>query len=95
MIKEFTLGATKWKVNEVEKFESHTYLGECSIGQTSITISKTWCGQKVSKQSKEQTIYHEALHAMLDTLGYYKLSQDEKLVQGLSVLIEQFEKTKQ
>jgi hypothetical protein len=94
MIKEFTLGATKWKVKEVDELISHTDLGECNIAITQITISKNWKGEKVSKECKETTVYHEALHAMLDTLGYYKLSHDEKFVQSLSVLMQQFEQTK-
>lgn len=94
MIKEFTLGATKWDVKEIDKFKSTTQLGECSIGQTKITLSKTWDNEKVSEQSKESTLYHEVTHAMLDTLGYHDLSRDELLVQGLSTLIHQFEQTK-
>jgi len=94
MIKQFTLGATKWTVVEVEKFDSSTQMGECSLGETKISISKTWSNQNVSKQSKESTLYHEATHAMLDTLGYHDLSRDELLVQGLSTLMQQFEQTK-
>ncbi len=94
MIKEFTLGATKWDVEEVDKLNSTTQLGECSLGQSKISISKTWANEKVSDQSKEATLYHEVTHAILDTLGYHEHSNDELLVQGLATLFQQFEKTK-
>lgn len=94
MIKEFTLGATKWTVEEIEQFKSSSQLGESLMGETKINISKTWCNEKVSDQSKDATLYHEVVHAMLDSLAYYELSQNEKLVQGLSVLMKQFEETK-
>jgi len=94
MIKEFTLGAVKWDVLEVEQFESPSKMGESLLGKTEISISKTWCNEIASEQSKEATLYHEVLHAMLDTLGYYDISKDELLVQGLATLIQQFEQTK-
>lgn len=81
MIKEFTLGAVNWTIEETEKFKSTTQLGECSFGQTKITLSKTWDNEKVSEAQKEATLYHEVTHAMLDTLGYHDLSRDELLVQ--------------
>jgi hypothetical protein len=94
MISKFTLGATEWSVEEVEKFDSTTQLGESSIGETKIRISKTWSNTLVSEQSKEATIYHEVVHAILDTLGEFDLSQKEEFVQKFSVLMHQFEKTK-
>lgn len=94
MIKEFTLGATKWKVEEVDKLRNSKVMGLSSLGETKIFISKSWQGEVVSRASKETTLYHEVLHAILDTLGQHTLSEDEVLVQGLALLVEQFEKTK-
>jgi ssRNA-specific RNase YbeY (16S rRNA maturation enzyme) len=94
MIKQFMLGATKWDVEEVECFEDSTKMGDSLLGQTRIRVSKTWEGEKTSKQSKEATLYHEVVHSILDTLGYEEISRDEILVQGLATLMQQFEQTK-
>ena len=94
MIKEFTLGASVWKVEEVEELRNSEVMGLSSLGETKIFISNTWQGDKMSKASKEATLYHEVVHAILDSLGQHKLSKDEILVQGIALLMEQFEKSK-
>ena len=45
--KKFTLGAVEWTVEEVEKLNTPTQLGECSLGETKISISNTWAGKTV------------------------------------------------
>lgn len=41
----------------------------------------------------QQTFWHEAMHASLVSLGYEKLSENEKLVEGLAQCIHQIIKT--
>jgi len=38
---------------------------------------------------RQQVFMHEATHAILDTAGYYELSEDEPLVDRLSHLLQQ------
>jgi hypothetical protein len=38
---------------------------------------------------RQQVFLHEATHAILDTAGYYELSEDEPLVDRLSHLLQQ------
>jgi len=42
----------------------------------------------------DQTLYHEVIHSILDTMGEYELSKNETFVQNFSVLLHQFVKTK-
>lgn len=93
MIKQFKLGALDYSVSLVEDID------ESGLGRTyppigSIAIANTWRGKPVSESSKEQTLYHEVTHAILDELGYSELSQDETFVQGFSLLLHQFETSK-
>jgi hypothetical protein len=38
---------------------------------------------------RQQIFMHEATHAILDTAGYYELSEDEALVDRISHLLQQ------
>lgn len=39
--------------------------------------------------NRQQVFLHEATHAILDTAGYYELSEDEALVDRISHLLQQ------
>jgi hypothetical protein len=39
--------------------------------------------------NRQQTFMHEATHAILDTAGYHKLSEDEDLVDRVAHLLQQ------
>ncbi len=93
MIKEFYIGAVKWTVNEVKSFTDN-HSGESDPFNEVITIAQSSNENKFSDQYKELTLYHEAVHAWLDSLGYHKLNTDETFVQGMAILIHQFENTK-
>ena len=46
------------------------------------------------EQVQEQSFWHEALHCMLDSLGYDKLSQNEKFVDRLGHCLYQLEQSR-
>lgn len=94
MIKEFTLGGIKYTVKEVKTIDNGLTMGSSSIIDNQVNIAKQFKGVKVSESSKDETLHHEVIHMFLDTLGYYELSADEKLVQGMAVLMKQFEDSK-
>lgn len=92
-VKRFTLGAREYKVEIVEHIDD-TGLGRTYSPRGLILIAANCNGKELPKDSIEQTLYHEVTHAILDELGYNKLSSDEKFVQGFSLLLHQFETTK-
>ena len=94
MIKKFNLGAKQFNVTEVESIDD-TGLGRTYSMLNKIKISKTWQNFELEESAKEQTFYHELVHAILDELGEHELSNNERFVQSFSVLLYQFEKTKE
>ena len=92
MIKQFTLGAQKYKVKEVDQLGD--LLGYSNSATGSIAVASTFKGENIPEVKKEQTLYHEVVHAILDELGMHELSANEEFVQGFSLLLHQFEKTK-
>jgi len=60
-----------------------------------IEISEKVLGSECSEDYKRQSFYHELIHLIFDTLGYCDLSQNENLVQQFSLLLDQFEQTKE
>ena len=94
MIKQFTLGATTWTVEEVVEIDEGDSLGVCQHTRTNVEVAKNCLRNVVSVPCKELVVYHEVVHAIFGTLGYHDLNEDEKLVQGFAVLMQQFEQTK-
>ena len=46
------------------------------------------------EQVQEQSFWHEAVHCMLDSMGYEKLSKDEKFVDRLGHCLYQLERSR-
>lgn len=92
-IKSFKLGAREYNIKKVEHIDE-TGLGRTYSPRGLILLANTCNGKELPNDSIEQTLYHEVTHAILDELGYYELSSDEKFVQSFSLLLHQFEKTK-
>lgn len=60
-------------------------LGTCHLPSGTIEISETCIdGSSHSESSKRNTFFHELTHAILDTMGEYKLSRNEKFVCAFS-----------
>lgn len=94
--KKFKLGAVEWKVSiEDTELSNDGSLGTSSLADTEITIAKNYKGKNLNPQLVEQTLYHEVVHAILNTMDKHDLSKDEVFVQGFSLLLHQFEKTKE
>ena len=94
--KKFTLGAVEWKVSiEDTELSNESCLGTSSLVDTEITIANNYKGKNLNPQLVEQTLYHEVVHAILNTMSKIDLSKDEEFVQQFSLLLHQFEKTKE
>lgn len=91
MIKKFTLGAINWtvKVDNI-KLDKLNLLGLCEFPKSKISIYN----KGIDENLVEQTVYHEVVHAILESMGENKLSANDKFVQGFALLLHQFEITK-
>ena len=55
-------------------------LGKCCLAEGLIRIAQKFDGREQSATSKENTYWHEVIHAVLDTMGEHELSRNEKFV---------------
>lgn len=76
-----------YKTNLLDK--EHAF-GVWAYNKNTIYLQKSTRKHKLTNEQIYQTVCHELIHACLDLLGYHKLSDDEKLVSGLSNLLDQF-----
>jgi hypothetical protein len=91
----FYLGAVEWRIeiNNSRLNDLKAY-GYCEYDQSLISIANKTETYDRTPQAIEATLYHEVVHAILDTIGKNELSRDEEFVQCFSTLLHQFEKTK-
>ena len=95
LIKKFKLGAVKWTVEvDNKRGDDREAYGSTYNDESKIILQEKTLGYKRTKEAIEQTLYHEVVHAILDTMGEHELSSNEKFVQQFSLLLHQFEKTK-
>ena len=81
--KSFTVGGQDINVTMNEGFEDEK-LGACSLWDGRLKIAETYKGRAQSNSSKLNTFYHELIHLILDTMGEYELSQNERFVNTFS-----------
>jgi hypothetical protein len=91
VIKSFQLAGREYVVRKLKNDPES--LGQCNTALGIIEVSDNWCGVRIPNISQEQTLYHEVMHAIFDEIGRLDLSQDETLVQSVSILVHQFVKT--
>lgn len=63
--------------------------GKDCVGMWMPDLNRIELRQSLKGTHRQQVFMHEATHAILDTAGYYKLSEDEPLVDRLSHLLQQ------
>lgn len=90
MIEQFKIGGKTYSVKQVKSLNGENGLGQTESPLLKIKIAKEWQNKKVPEESKEQTLIHEVVHAVLDELQQYDLSQDECFVQSFSLLLNEF-----
>lgn len=96
MISKFKLGAIDWSIEiNNDKLDDKKAYGECNFHSNKILLQDKSDGKDRHPSAVEQTMYHEIVHAILDTLGEHELSADEEFVQRFSLLLHQFENTKE
>lgn len=79
--KSYTVGGQEIKVKYEDNYDQ---LGTVSVYAGDLKIANTHLGLTQSKSSKENTFCHELVHSILDTMGEYDLSANEKFVSCFS-----------
>lgn len=82
--KQIQVGGVLVNIKEIDKFQDTSLLGQCSLSQGEIKIANTANGNNQSESSKYNTFVHECVHAILDTMGEYDLSGNEKFVNSFA-----------
>lgn len=83
--KKVQVGGQEIRIIEENMCEKGTSLGESIPASGIIKIYNTYgSGFKQSNSSKINTFYHELTHCILDAMGEYKLSRNEKFVTTFS-----------
>lgn len=77
--KSFTVGGQEMDVLIVDTIPEDK-LSECTIWNGSIRIARVYKGIPQTQSSQCNTFFHELTHAVLDTMGEYELSQNERFV---------------
>lgn len=96
MIQKFKLGAVEWTIKiDNHEMDLRTSYGLSDFHVSEITLQDKSEGKDRKLEAIEQTLYHEVTHSILDTMGRGDLSADELFVQQFSLLLHQFEKTKE
>lgn len=95
MITKFELGGVTWDVIiDNERMDELACIGYCENATNTITLTTAFKGDLLKEDNIELTLLHEVTHAILDTLGECKLSNNEKFVNSFSTLLHQYLKTK-
>ena len=86
--KTFQLFGHTFKVVQPPKVDAQKSLGECNSSTNIIKLRRS-----LKKESKEQVYLHELVHAILDSLSYDELSDDEVFVDQFSKALHQILKS--
>ena len=82
-MKKFKLAGCTWEVIETDMPD---------LGCTNPDSFRIMVSNKLSKQGKEITLWHEVIHAILFTMG--ERDHDERFVEGMAQLLYQYEQQK-
>lgn len=85
MLEKIKIGGMEYRVKEVEfnNVDDDLTLGECHFETAEILIN-----EKISDSRKEQTLFHEMVHAMLFEVGSVEYGNEE-LVNQLGLIMYQ------
>ncbi len=86
--KKFKIFDSEYTVKQVKLVDEDDSMGEHDYETRVIRIRKG-----MLENEKEKIFFHEAIHCILEQLGYDKLSSDEKLVHQMASCIHQIIKT--
>ena len=86
--KTFKIFGLTFKVTQPWRIDKDDNWGECSMNKNSVKVKRS-----LNKEQKEITYLHEVTHAILDSLEYNELSNNEDFVERFSKALHQVIKT--
>ena len=84
--KKIRIGGQDISVVNKERLDNDI-LGEICLAEGVLKIADTFRNIKQSESSKINTFIHEVVHGVLDTMGEFELSANEKFVSTFSSLL--------
>ena len=92
--KSFKLFATTINVIfDNERMNNEGLLGLSEIMLSLISLTNKYKGKNLKDETIIDTYYHEKVHMILDAMGEFELSKNEKFVQLLASLLRQVDET--
>lgn len=88
--KRCTLGGVEFTTKFVKDVENNDNYTRIKFSSGIINISETVSGQNQCHTQIQNSYFHELSHGILDMMGHFELSNDEKFVQGLGNMIFEF-----
>jgi len=73
--KQLKIGNLTYRIGELSEDDEDNYFGRGYCFLQWIKLSP-----KLSQESKEETLFHELIHLILEQYGFKEQSKDEKLV---------------
>lgn len=86
---QIQIGGTTFDIEFIDRTGGNN-MGRTNYASTHITIAKNVDMDVASESSMQGTFFHEIVHAILEELGEYDLSSDERFVQSFSTILNQF-----
>lgn len=84
-MQQIKIGSIVWSIQEIEgMYTKNFWYGETSYFHSTILIDSS-----LSPQLKRLTLFHEYVHAVLETIGRRDLSEDEVLVDNIANCISE------
>ena len=79
--KSYFVGGQEIKVKQEVDYDR---LGTVCVYAGELKLANTHCGKMQTQSSKENTFFHELVHSILETMGEYELTENEKFVSCFS-----------
>jgi len=89
----FSVGGLDYKILHEESMRYGEEYGHWNGTTCTIHIAETAGGEKLTEERKQQTFFHELIHAVLDAIGEDDLNDNERFVDALSSALYQTIKT--
>ena len=88
--KGILIGSVKWDlVRDDDNLDKEHSYGQCNFHSSKIRYQCEVMGVPRKHSAINMTITHELIHAILSSIGYEDLSEDEVFVKSLSVPLHQ------
>lgn len=89
----FSVGGLDYKVIHDNSLRYGEEYGHWNGSTCTIHIAETAGGEKLTEERKQQTFFHELIHAVLDAIGEDELNDNEQFIDALSNTLYQAIKT--